>query len=229
MKKTMLGLLMGSAAISLIADDQTVNEVIPPVKSFLPAHHEIKPNLRILRHQETNYNYTKVIGGVEYKYFRPEGLGFGAFMGYSHSGDKSYFTADWDLKYTFNYSDTLDIYPIVGFSNTSHFVTNIEGSGYQVFCSKFNGGVGSAYRYNDLVTVDFGLHYFKDLSSSAVLYKGNDFWGKRYSTPYGLKATLDLIFPNIMSKDIVVGGFYAQTIKDCYKEYGFNASVVFVF
>jgi Na+-transporting NADH:ubiquinone oxidoreductase subunit NqrB len=71
--------------------------------------------------------------------------------------------------------------------------------------------------------------YFKDLSTSCILRKGDEFWGKNYFSPAGFKAALMFRFPNLMSKDIEVGGFYARTIKNCYQEYGFKTAVAFAF
>lgn len=230
MKKTILSLLMGSAAVSLQAEDiveQT--EVYQAPVYFVPSHHEIKPQFHFLRHSETNYRYSKFLGGVEYKYFKAEGPNFSAFMGYSHTDHKSYFSADWKFSYVFQYDDFLNIYPIIGFGNSSHFAATPQGNDYQIFCSKLNTGVGATYFWNTLLSADLTLSYFKDVASSVIVYKGDDFWGKRYHSPYGLKAALELKFPNIMSKDIVVGGFYAQTIKKGYREYGLNTAVVFAF
>jgi len=232
MKNAILSLLLGVAAVSLQAHDSIEDASLLAIAEpygFVPQHHEIKPQFRVLRHNENNYKYTKVIGGIEYKYFQAEGPNFNAFMGYSHTDHKTYFAADWDLSYIFNYSDYINIYPIVGFGNSSHFSSRNNGSDYHIFCSKFNGGVGSTFFFSDLISADVSLHYFKDISSTVILYKGNDFWGKRYHSPYGLRAAMELKFPNVMSKDIVVGGFYAQTIKDAYKEYGLNIAVVFAF
>ncbi len=230
MKKTMLALLMGSAALSLQADEMLSEAIMPPPpEPFYASHHELKPHFKVIRHKENNYKYPKLMGGVQYQYFKPEGPNFSAFMGYSHTDHKSYFEADWNLSYVFNYNYEMNFYPVIGFSNTSHFLSNSLGNDYQIYCSKFNGGVGANFTYDNLFTADLSIHYFKDLTNSVVLYKGNDFWGKHYRSPYGLKAALELTFPNIMSKDIVVGGFYAQTIKHAYKEFGLNTALVFSF
>lgn len=230
MKKALLSLLMGSAAISLQAHD-TIEEadILDSQVYFVPAHHEIKPHFHFLRHSEKNYKYSKLLGGVEYKYFKPEGPNFSAFMGYSHTDHKSYFAAEWNLSYVFQYDDFINIYPIGGFSNSSHFAASSIGNDYQIYCSKVNIGVGAVYFWDTIFSADLSLHYFKDVASSVIVHKGDDFWGKHYHSPYGLKAALELKFPNILSKDIVVGGFYAQTIKKAYREYGVNTAVVFAF
>lgn len=229
MKNAVFSLLVGGVATSLIATESPIPDPTFDIKPEVRSHHEINPAIKVLGHKEKLYDYTKVIGGIAYNYYRSEGLNFGAFMGYSHSNSKSFFLADWNVKYIFNVEDKYIVYPVVGVSNTSNFSTNTAGESYQVYCGKLNVGLCAVYAYEDIATFDFGLHYFKDVTSSVILYKGDDFWGRVYSNPYGFKTTLDVTIPNIISKDIVVGGFYAQTIKTAYKEYGLNLAVNFAF
>lgn len=230
MKNLLSTLIFGGAASSLIASQIPIGDENPEFKPQVFTHHEINPSIKVLKHKEKTYKYTKIVGGIEYNFFRPDGLNFGAYMGYSHSNSKTFFVADWNLKYKFILDEySMVVAPVVGLSNTSNFTTNSFGDSYQVYCGKLNAGLAAEYAVKDFGFVNFGVHYFKDITSSLILYKGNDFWGRHYKNPYGLKATFDLRIPNIISKDIVIGGFYAKTLKTCYEEYGTTLAVNFEF
>mgnify|MGYP001579976440 FL=1 len=231
MKKIIYSILLGTAASAFASVEHSE---LPEVKEpkFIRSHHELSPNFRWLKHRETGYTYSKYIGGFEYNYSRSEGMNFNSFIGYSIYKDKSYFMADWGIKYLIQPGDfaknTL-LYPAIGITNTSHFSTNANDETFQIYRSAFNGGLGIAYNLMDFVNIDTTISYFKDLSTSCILRKGDEFWGKNYFSPSGLKAAITFRFPSLMSKDIEIGGFYSTTIKKCYKEYGFKTAVAFAF
>ena len=231
MKKILYSFLLGSAATAFAT---TEHPELPEIKetSVILHHHEINPNFRWLKHKERGYTYSKYIAGFEYNYFRSEGVNFNSFIGYSIYKDKSYFTADWAVKYLVPMGDKMDssvLYPVIGITNTSHFSTNTNDETFQIYRSAFNGGVGYTYKVKHHVNIDTSVSYFKDLSTSCILHKGDEFWGKNYFSPSGFKATLAFRFPSLSSKEIEVGGFYARTIKKCYSEFGFKTAVAFVF
>lgn len=224
MKKYLYTLLLGSAAF---AAEESSEEVVIP--ESIVSHHEITPNFRWLKHSEENFTYSKFIGGLEYNYVRDAGVNFNSFIGYSIYKDKTYFIADWAVKYVWGATANLDWYPVLGVSNTSHFSTDANDQTFQIYRSAFNGGLGGIYNLNDWLAIDLSATYFKDLATSCVLHKGDEFWGKNYYSPSGVKLNMNLRFLSFLSKPIEIGGFYAQTIKDCYKEYGFKTAVAFTF
>jgi len=224
MKKYLYTLLLSSAAF---ASEEPQEELKLP--ESIISHHEITPNYRWLKHKENNFTYSKIIGGLEYNYVRSSGVNFNSFIGYSIYKDKTYFIADWGVKYLINATENLDYYPVLGISNTSHFSTDANDQTFQIYRSAFNGGIGAIYNLKDLVVMDVNVTYFKDLSTSCILHKGDEFWGKNYYSPSGAKLNLNFRFPTFLSKPIEIGGFYAQTIKDCYKEFGFKTAVAFTF
>jgi len=230
MKKLIYTFLLGSAATAFATEaSDSVNLKEP---RFISTGHELTPNFRWLKHKEPGYTYSKYIGGFEYNYVRSEGMNFNSFIGYSIYKDKSYFVADWGVKYLIimgeNCENTL-LYPTAGITNTSHFSTNTNDETFQIYRSAFNGGFGLTYNVKGIVNVDTTITYFKDLATSCILRMGDEFWGKNYFSPSGLKATLSFRFPNLMSKDLEFGGFYSRTIKKCYSEYGFKTAVAFAF
>ena len=232
MKNLFVTMLMGGTAASLIAADgatQPPTDFQITIFNDLGSRHELNPNVRYINHKETNYDYEKIIGGIEYNFSQQEGVNFTSFLGYSVSNDKSFFQADWGLKYLFSYDEEIDFYPMVGLSNSSHFLSNLNGETFQIYRSSFNASFAGIYRYADWLHLDGGLGFFKDLSTNVVLRKGDEFWGKVYHNPTGFRTFLNLKFPKVLNKDLIVGAFYAKTIKHCYKEFGLNASVVFCF
>ena len=70
MKKVLLTLLASGALSPLMADDAPVGPPEPSPQSFVNTHHELYPTVSFLRHKEENYNYTKVLGGLNYNYYR---------------------------------------------------------------------------------------------------------------------------------------------------------------
>lgn len=231
MKNLIYTFLLGSAATAFATSEKGQ---LPEVKEpkFISRHHELTPNFRWLKHKETGYTYSKYIGGFEYNYARSEGMNFNSFIGYSIYKDKSYFTADWAVKYLITLGDFAEntlLYPTIGMTNTSHFSTNTNDETFQIYRSAFNGGLGVSYNLKNIVSIDTAIAYFKDLSTSCILRKGDEFWGKNYFSPSGLKASIAFRFPSLMSKDLEIGGFYAKTIKKCYAEYGFKTAVAFAF
>ena len=229
MKKLAFTLLIGTAASAYATQtDCESNCKVPEVK-FVTSQHEFYPSVRYLKHEETDYTYSKILGGMEYNYAKSEGLNFNSFVGYSIYKDKSYFVADWAIRYLWNYTETVDLYPTIGIQNVSHFSTNTNDESFQIYRSALSSGLGLNWNLNDAVVIDTTVTYFKDLATSCILHKGDEFWGKNYFSPSGVKLNLNLRFLTLMKKNIELGGFYAQTIKDCYKEYGFKTSVVFAF
>lgn len=231
MKKLIYTFLLGGAVTGFATDD-SAEKVVYQEPKFISSHHEITPNFRWLKHEERGFNYSKYIGGFEYNYARSEGMNFNSFIGYSIYKDKSYFIADWGVKYLIGlgaYPEKTFFYPVAGMTNTSHFLTNRNNEAFQVYRSAFNGGLGLTYNLKQFVNIDTTITYFKDLATSSVLHKGDEFWGKNYFSPSGIKAALSFRFSNLMSKDIEIGGFYARTIKKCYAEYGFKTAVAFAF
>jgi hypothetical protein len=231
MKNLICTFLLGSAATAFATDSSAETVSFEPAK-IVTSHHELTPNFRWFKHKENGYTYSKYVGGFEYNYERSEGMNFNSFLGYSIYKDKSFFTADWSVKYlipTGGYATSMSVYPMVGMTNTSHFSTSTNDETFQIYRSAFLGGLGINYNVQDWMTIDTLVSYFKDLSTSCILRKGDEFWGKNYFSPSGFKAALTFRFPHLMSKDIEIGGFYAQTIKKCYKEYGFKTAVAFAF
>ena len=227
MKKIALTLLLGSAGF---ASTETCEVTVPEAKSVI-SYHQIVPNFRWLKHKEEGYTFSKYIAGFEYNYIRSEGMNFNSFIGYSIYKDKTYFMADWATRYKFNIgkSANTNLYPIIGMTNTSHFSTNTNDETYQIYRSAFAGGVGGCYDLFNFVQIDANINYFRDLATSCIMHRGDEFWGKNYYSPSGLKLNVNLIFNSLMSKTIEIGGFYAQTLKNCYKEYGFRTAVAFSF
>jgi hypothetical protein len=223
MKKFLYTILLSSAGFA----SETPEEVKLPESVI--SHHEITPNFRWLKHSEYGFTYSKFIGGLEYNYIRSSGVNFNSFIGYSFYKDKTYFMADWGVKYVSNAMNNLDWYPLLGISNTSHFSTDANDQTFQIYRSAFNAGFGGIYNFRDFVVLDLSVNYFKDLATSCVLSKGDEFWGKNYYSPSGIKVNANFRFPTFLSKPIEIGGFYSRTIKKCYKEYGFKTSVAFTF
>ena len=133
------------------------------------------------------------------------------------------------MKYVLNYKEDIDFYPKVGMSNSSHFSTNGESEMFQIYRSTFDAGIGSFYRFGDTAQVDFTVGWFKDLATTCIMHKADEFWGKTYYSPSGIKLGLNLRLLSLIKHNVELGGFYAQTFKDVYKEYGVNGSVVFAF
>ena len=227
MKKLFLYIL-GAAPLAAYASEAELPPDPKPVK-FIESHHELSPSVKLLKHKEEGYDFEKVIGGLQYNFYRSSGLNFNSFFGYSVYKDKSYFTSDWKLNYTHNLNDQIDICPVIGMRNTSDFSTNTDREMFQIYRSTFDAGVTGVYKLPLQAEFALNLSWFKDLSTTLMMHKGDQFWGKYYYSPAGLKVGLDVRLLSLMSKAIEVGGFYAQTFKDCYKEYGLNSSVVFAF
>lgn len=231
MKKIIYTFLLGGAA-SAFATTETTDSIEFNQPQVISHHHEINPNFRWLKHKEYGYTYSKYVAGFEYNYYRSKGMNFISFLGYSIYKDKSYFTADWGVRYLIpmgNAPESSVLYPTIGLNNTSHFSTNANAETFQIYRSTFNGGMGYIYKFKDIVSIDGSLSFFKDLATSCILHKGDEFWGKNYFSPSGFKGALALRFPSLMSKDVEIGGFYARTFKKCYSEYGFKTAVAFAF
>lgn len=226
MKKIMTILAVTGAISIVIANDEKPEA---QTEKYVISYHQLNPCVKALRHREEGYNYDKFIGGIAYNYYRSSGLNFNSYAGYSIYKDKSYFDVDWGLKYLFNLSDNIDLYPKLSMASVSHFDTTEELQMFQIYRSTFDGALGVIYKIQNITEFDFSLGWFKDLATTCILHRGNDFWGKNYYSPYGLKASLDIRFLSIISKPIEIGAFYAQTVKDCYKEYGLRTSVNFGF
>lgn len=230
MKKIAMTLLLASAAYATDGHNLEESPVFQPITQ--EKNHELTPNFRWFKHKEPDYTYSKYVGGLEYNYKRCEGVNFNSFVGYSFYRDKSYFVAEWGLKYLTTFginASSLTYYPIVGMSNSSHFSVNSEKETFQIYRSAFSGGIGAIYRATDCLQIEANGNYFKDLATSCILHRGDEFWGKNYFSPSGYKVNLNLRLINLISKDIEIGGFYAETFKNCYKEYGFKTSVAFAF
>lgn len=231
MKKLIYTLLLGSAATACATNEYPETIEIKEA-SIIKSHHELTPNFRWLKHKETGYTFSKYIGGFEYNYARSEGMNFNSFIGYSIYKDKSYFVADWGVKYLIpldKYPSNVAFYPMLGMTNTSHFSTSAYEETFQIYRSAFTGGFGLSYNFSEWINVDGNISYFKDLSTSCILRKGDEFWGKNYLSPAGFKAALMFRLPKLMNKDIEIGGFYSRTIKKCYQEFGFKTAVAFSF
>lgn len=229
MKKLAMALLLASTAY---ASEEAILEESPVFESLAQEkNHELTPNFRWFKHSEYDYTYDKYVGGIEYNYKRSEGVNFNSFVGYSFYRDKSYFVAEWGLKYLTNWinANSMNFYPIVGMSNTSHFSVNSEKETFQIYRSAFSGGLGLIYSPWDYLQIDTNVNYFKDLATSCILHRGDEFWGKNYFSPSGYKVNLNFRIVNVISKDIEIGGFYASTFKNCYEEYGTKLSVAFAF
>lgn len=227
MKKIALTCLMSAAAF---ASEEAACESCPHIVVEKTSNHEICPNYRWLKHTEDNYSYDKHIGGIEYNYAKPIGLNFNSFAGYSFYKGKTYVMVDWGIKYIIALKDSnLALYPATGMTSTSHYSTNTDDETYQIYRSAFTGGMGASYILNDLVVFDTTVSYFKDLTTSCILHKGDEFWGKNYHSPSGFKVNLAAKFLPSWGKPIEIGGFYAQTFRNIYKEYGIKSSVTFAF
>ncbi len=225
MKKIALTFLFSAAAF---ASEDGGQEVTLPVEK---AHnHEICPNYRWVSHKERGYSYNKHIGGIEYNYSKPLGLNFNSFMGYSFYKSKTFVMVEWGLKYLIGLGQSKHtIYPIVNMGNTSHYSTNTDDETYQIYRSTFGTGIGGTYNIADFVVLDTNLSYFKDLATSCILHKGDEFWGKNYFSPSGYKVGLSAKFVSIMGKPFEIGGYYASTFRNVFHEYGIKSSVTFAF
>ncbi len=228
--KLAIALLLVSVAY---ASDEAILEESPVFEPVTQEkNHELTPNFRWFKHSETDYTYSKYVGGIEYNYKRCEGVNFNSFVGYSFYRDKSYFVADWGIKYLTKLGikqDSMTFYPIAGMSNTSHFSVNSEKETFQIYRSAFSGGLGIIYSPLEHLQIEANANYFKDLATSCILHRGDEFWGKNYFSPSGYKVNLNFRIVNLISKDIEIGGFYASTFKNCYEEYGTKLSVAFAF
>lgn len=230
MKKLAMTLLLGS---SVFATESAILADGPEFEGItFEKNHELTPNFRWFKHKETDYTYSKYVGGIEYNYKRSEGMNFNSFVGYSFYKDKSYFVAEWGLRYLTKLGSSAtswSFYPIVGMSNTSHFSVNSEQETFQIYRSAFAGGIGCIYMPCNSIVIDANANYFKDLATSCILHVGDEFWGKSYYSPDGYKANLTIRFLSVLSKDIEIGAFYAKTFKKCYAEFGFKSAIAFTF
>lgn len=229
MKKLMTLLALSGAATGAFASETPIINAEAEHENFAYSQHELYPTIKLMRHKEADYNYDKIIGGVQYNYFRSSGVNFNSFAGYSIYRDKSYFTVDGALKYVFNYSKIVDVYPKFTMSSVSHFDTTEDLQMFQIYRTTFDAALGAVYKFPDIAEFDLTLSWFKDLATTCILHRGDEFWGKSYYSPSGLKVGLDIRFPCFMSKSVEVGGYYAQTIKTCYKEYGIKTAIVLAF
>ena len=230
MKKLSLTLLLGSCLFA--SDGEHVDEAPVFEQTTQEKNHELTPNFRWFKHKEADYTYSKYVGGLEYNYKRSEGVNFTSFVGYSFYRDKSYFVADWGLKYLTKFGTELkavSFYPLLGMSNTSHFSVNSEQETFQIYRSAFTGGLGAIYMPGETIQLEGNINYFKDLATSCILHRGDEFWGKSYYSPAGYKVNVAVRLNSILSKDLEIGGFYAKTFKKCYSEFGFKTSVAFAF
>lgn len=231
MKKLLLSLVLGGTTIAMATDDAAFDDVVVAMQSSKPniTHHEFQPVVHYLNHKEGSYNYNKVLGGLGYNYLQPEGLNFNSYFGYSMHKDQSYTAIEWAIKYHFQYGDALSLYPSVGANSSSHYLSHSDGATSQIYRSSILGGMGCLYNWNDFMTFDTVLSYFKDLSTVSMIKKGNEYYGKGYTSPDGLRAHLNVRFLTALKQNIEVGGYYAQTFKDFYKEFGFKTSIIFAF
>lgn len=193
-------------------------------------HHELCPNYRWVRHKETGFSYMKHIGGFEYNYFKPYGLNFNSFFGYSFFRDKTFVLANWGLKYIYGVKNSKwDLYPIAEMSNISHYSTTNGEETYQIYRSAFFGGLGTIFHITEKFALDAHTSYFKDLATSCILHKGDEFWGKNYYSPSGFKISLVGKYTSWTNKPLEVGAYYSRTFKNIYKEYGLKSSIAFQF
>lgn len=203
MKKILL--LSAISGSTLIADD-------------VPAQHTYTPKTFWRTHQEGGYTYETFGVGLEYCYYRPEGLNF-TMYGHSNFVEKQ-ILLEHQVTFSFNklFGETLTTYPLFSFRSLSHKIG--ENNNGDLIVQKSIGylGYGVLKEVSPFFELGTELKLFRDIHNSLYCKGEDNFYGKKFENPFGWGIHSHLKYSFSPQAFVKLGGSFNNTFEDCYTE-----------
>lgn len=195
-----------------------------------PYIHTVKPLFTIYGHDERNYNFLFPLIGLEYSFHKFNGIDLELSLSAGFK-EKAAFIYDYAiLGYNIPTSCEFIFTPFASFENTDHFFKNNSRRDITFIRNRFLIGLKLQKIMGNFFRFSLSPQLFKDFDVVAYFFRdSHNFWGKRYDYPVGYKANGLIEYCTRWAMEIAFGGFYLETFKRNYKEYGGSLGIAWNF